>query len=112
MVSQSVRKGRYMRRSAIVISCMFLGLEGSAFSQGGADGYPFDTPSDPRGLAMGGSSVAIPSNPSALMYNPAGLAGLSGVHVSYAQRNLSPELRATLRSLNDSVRTSFGVFAA
>lgn len=47
---------------------------------------PVDTPTDPRSVAMGESFVAIAGNPAAMMYNPAGLAGLTGVTASYAQR--------------------------
>ena len=61
---------------------------------------------------MGESFTALPSNPSALLYNPAGLAGLTGVRVSYSQRSLAGEANWTLRSLNTSVETPIGVFAA
>jgi hypothetical protein len=50
---------------------------------------PFDVPTDPRGVGMGESLVALPSNPSALMYNPAGLASLQGAGVSYGERPLN-----------------------
>jgi len=61
---------------------------------------------------MGESFVALPANPSALMYNPAGLAGLSGIHLSYSQRSQIGEYHSTLRSFNAAVVTPFGVFAA
>ncbi|MBM2845964.1 MAG: hypothetical protein HW407_1276 [Bacteroidetes bacterium] len=47
-----------------------------------------DTPSDPRSIAMGESFVAVRST-SAMMYNPAGLAGLHGASFSFARRNLN-----------------------
>jgi hypothetical protein len=52
-------------------------LAASARSQGSVDGYPFGIPADPRSVAMGESFVALASNPAALLYNPAGLAGFS-----------------------------------
>ena len=55
-----------------------------AYSQLGAGGYPFDSPADARSVAMGESFVALPSNPAALMYNPAGLAGLTGLKIGRA----------------------------
>jgi hypothetical protein len=54
-----------------------------------ANTSPLDVPTDPRSVAMGESFVALPGNPTALMSNPAGLAGLTGLGVSYAQRSLN-----------------------
>ena len=48
---------------------------------------------------MGESFTALPSNPSSLMYNPAGLAGLAGLRVSYSQRNLVTSSGEILRSI-------------
>jgi hypothetical protein len=50
-------------------------------------GYSIDTPTDSRSIAMGESFVAVPNNPSSVMYNPAGLAGTRGVLLFYARRN-------------------------
>ena len=61
---------------------------------------------------MGESFTALPSNPTALMYNPAGLAGLSGVRASYSQRNLGTNNEQTLRSFNADVGTTIGSFSA
>ena len=112
VVTDVFRHGGLMRRLPIVITGLILGLEESAFSQGSLDGYPFDTPSDPRSVAMGESFVGVPSNPSALMYNPAGLAGLAGMHLSYSQRKLSPGDNGTLRSISAELGTSIGTFGA
>jgi hypothetical protein len=108
-----LRLGRntIIRHYVIEVSSLLIGLTASALSQGGIDGYPFEVPADPRSFAMGESFVALPSNPAALVYNPAGLAGLSGIHVSYSQRSLARENDWTLRSFNAAVGTSFGVFA-
>jgi hypothetical protein len=76
------------------------------------DGYPFEVPADPRSFAMGESFTGLPSNPFALMYNPAGLAGLRGVRVSYAQRSLAASGEQTLRSFNAAIGTPIGSFAA
>ena len=92
---------------------LLAGLAASALSQSGGDGYPFDTPTDPRSVSMGESFVAVPANPSALMYNPAGLAGLSGLNVSYSRKNLDWVSEGlSFYSMNAAVSTSFGVFAA
>ncbi len=47
-----------------------------------------DTPADPRSVAMGESHVALQGNHSALMSNPAGLAGIHGAGGWYAQRTI------------------------
>ncbi len=104
-----------MNTKPFLLASILLVAAGAARSQGGVGGYPFDTPADPRSVAMGESFVALPSNPLALMYNPAGLAGLSGISVSYSLRRLdwvpaTDEWR--LSSVNATVATSFGVFAA
>ncbi len=46
-----------------------------------------DTQTDPRGITMGESFVAVHS-PTSMMYNPAGIAGLHGASFSFARRNL------------------------
>jgi hypothetical protein len=92
---------------------MLLVAIGSARGQGIVDGYPFDTPADPRGVAMGESFVALPSDPSALMYNPAGLAGLQGFSISYSHRalNVVPLIDEMMcYSLTGTVAVPFGVF--
>ena len=101
-----------MNNRLFLLVCMLLVAAGSARAQGIVDGYPFDTPADPRSFAMGESFTALPSNPSALMYNPAGLAGLSGVRASYSQRSLATNSEQTLRSFNAAVRTPIGSFSA
>ena len=102
----------FMHHHVIIFSAMLIGLTTSAFSQGDMNGYPFELPADPRSFAMGESFVALPSNPSALVYNPAGLAGIDGIHVSYSQRSLDRYSGGTLRSFNAAVGTAIGVFAA
>jgi hypothetical protein len=102
-----------MNRKLLSLSCLLLGLTQFAFPQGGTTGYPFDVPTDPRSVAMGESFVAVPSNPGALMVNPAGLAGLSGVNVSYSRKSIDWYLQGwSFASVNAAAATPFGVFAA
>jgi hypothetical protein len=96
-----------MKNKLFIGAWLLTGLARSAFSQGGIYGYPFEVP---RSFAMGESFVALSSNPAALMYNPAGLAGLSGIRVSYSQRTLDADNNWTLRSFNAVAGTPFGVF--
>ena len=102
-----------MNTRVLLIACILLVAAGSARGQGGIEGYPFDTPVDPRSMGMGESFVALPSNPSALMYNPAGLAGLQGVSLSYSRRALNavPAIDESMcYSINGIVAVPFGVF--
>ena len=101
-----------MKRTYPAIACLILGMAQYALSQEGLYGYPFIVPADPRSFAMGESFTALPANSSALLYNPAGLAGLSGIHLSYSQRSQIGDYHSTLRSFNAAVGTPFGVFAA
>jgi hypothetical protein len=97
----------------LLFPAIFL-LSASARSQGGVEGYPFGIPADPRSVAMGESFVALPSNPAALLYNPAGLAGLNGVYLSYSRRalNVVPLIdEYMLHSVNGTLAVPFGVFA-
>lgn len=71
------------------------------FVEGGV--YALDVPADARGSAMGESFVALQANPTAMMYNPAGLVGLDGMHLLYAQRGL---LDLHYRTLASSFHTS------
>lgn len=48
-----------------------------------------DVPVDPHSIAMGESFVALRGNTSAMMYNPASLAAITGAIFSYAQRRLN-----------------------
>ncbi len=101
-----------MHYKLYAVACRIAGMTGHAYSQPGLGGYPFDSPADPRSFAMGESFTALPSNPSALMYNPAGLAGLTGLRVSYSQRSLATNSDWTLRSFNAAIGTPIGSFAA
>ncbi len=102
-----------MKFRLLVIPCLISLLSEPAYSQLGAGGYPFDSPADPRSVAMGESFVALPSDPAALMYNPAGLAGLNGLNVSYSRKSLDWFIKDwSISSINATVGTSFGVFAA
>src|SRR5271169_4954695 len=102
-----------MKFRLLAFSCMIVLMTESAYSQLGGGGYPFDTPADPRSVAMGESFVALPSDPAALMYNPAGLAGLTGMNVSYYRKSLEWFLKGwSVSSINAAVGTSFGAFAA
>jgi hypothetical protein len=104
-----------MTRKALVLLGLILAVTGIAqqsYTQM-TFGYPFDTPVDPRSVAMGESFVAVPSNPAALQYNPAGLAGLHGLGVSYSSMSQDWYLKGvSLYSINATVGTSFGVFGA
>ena len=64
---------------------------------------------------MGESFVALPANQAALMYNPAGLAGLRGMTVSYSRKEMNWVSLTddwSLKAFNAAVATPFGVFAA
>ncbi|HTO94140.1 MAG TPA: PorV/PorQ family protein [Bacteroidota bacterium] len=96
----------------LVLLCAFPVLISAASAQ--YDGtYPFNASIDPRSAAMGESFVAAPANPAALTYNPAGLAGLEGMTLSYARKSLAwLEPDFGIASMTAAARTSFGVFAA
>jgi hypothetical protein len=107
------RGGAILGLKICAIVIIITGALECVFCQAGRAGYPFDTPVDPRGVAMGESFVALPSDHAALMYNPAGLAGLSGLSVSYSRKSLDWFLQDwSFYSINATVGTSFGVFAA
>jgi hypothetical protein len=101
-----------MKHSAILVLILVLGTTNSVFTQVLEYGFPLEAPADPRSVAMGESFVSIPSNPAALSFNPAGLAGLQGISVSYAGRNMDwvPD-GWSISSLNATVAVPFGVFA-
>src|SRR5271169_1411852 len=102
-----------MNPKLLAIPSLVASIAQFAFSQAGPEGYPFDTPADPRSVAMGESFVALPSDPAALMYNPAGLAGLTGLNVSYSRKSMDWFLKGwSVSSINAAVGTSFGAFAA
>ena len=96
----------------LVMLCLFPSFISTAFSQ--YDGsYPFNTPVDPRSAAMGESFVALPSDPAALMYNPAGLAGLNGLSVSYSRMSMDWFIQDwSVASVTAAAGTPFGVIAA
>ncbi len=75
----------------------------------------YEVPVDARSISMGQSFVAVERNPYALFYNPAGLSGLTGVSISYSQRDMnwfdSFTKGLKYHSLNTTVTTSFAVFA-
>ncbi|MBM2841255.1 MAG: hypothetical protein HW412_1783 [Bacteroidetes bacterium] len=78
-------------------------------------GYSLDRPTDSRSIAMGESFVAVPNNPSAITYNPAGLAGIPGISFSYAQRNdnIIDIRNRRYYSFNSTIHTPFvnvGIF--
>ena len=103
-----------MNNRLLLLVYMFLVAAGFGRAQGIVDGYPFDTPADPRSMGMGESFVAVPSNPSALMYNPAGLAGLQGSSISYSRRALNVVSlidEMMCYSLTGTVAVPFGAFA-
>jgi hypothetical protein len=103
-----------MNTRIFLLACILLVAVGSARAQGGVEGYPFDTPADPRSMGMGESFVAVPSSPSALMYNPSGLAGLQGISLSYSRRALNAVSvidESMCYSLTGTVAVPFGVFA-
>ena len=102
-----------MNQKLLAVTFLVVGIAGDALCQSGSPGYPFDTPADPRSVAMGESFVALPANPAALMYNPAGLAGLSGLNISYSRKSLDWYLKDwSIATINATLGTSFGVFAA
>lgn len=54
--------------------------------------YPYATGYGARATAMGGAFSAVADDPSAVFYNPAGLAKLKGTHLTTAPANISPDL--------------------
>jgi hypothetical protein len=60
-----------------------------ARAQSGAYNSPLDVATSSRSIAMGEALAAVPKEPMALMSNPAGLAGLDGIGVSYSQRSIN-----------------------
>ena len=102
-----------MNRKIFLIASLILLAVGSIRAQGIVEGYPFDTPAEARAISMGESFVALPSNPSALMYNPAGLVGLQGLTLSYSRRSLNAVSvieDMMVYSLTGTVALPFGVF--
>lgn len=78
-------------------------------------GYSLDRPTDSRSIALGESFVAMPGNTVAVAYNPAGLAGISGISLSYAQRNdnIIDIKNRRYYSFNSAIHTPFvsvGIF--
>jgi len=78
---------RCARAVLFLVASLLSGQAG--WAQVAAYESPFDVPTDPRGVGMGESLVALRSNPAALMYNPAGLASLEGAGFSYGERPLN-----------------------
>ncbi len=110
---RSWKREYVMNNRIFTLACTILLGVGFARAQGGVEGFPFDTPADPRSIGMGESFVAVPSNPSALMYNPSGLAGLQGISLSYSRRALNavPVIDESMcYSLTGTVAFPFGVF--
>jgi hypothetical protein len=112
----------WINRGVTVTKTLILVLMGalvivSLAGYGQVAGYqtPVDVPTDPRGIGMGESLVALRANPSSLMYNPAGLAGLKGTSLAYAERKMNwfsglDEFR--YYGVSASVETPIGVFGA
>jgi hypothetical protein len=74
---------------------------------------PVDVPNDARSIATGESFTGLPANPSALMYNPAGLAGLPQITAYYCNRAYSwVSDESYYTGANLSISTPLGVFAA
>jgi hypothetical protein len=59
----------------------------SANSQYVQYGTSLDTPTDSRSIALGESFVALPRNHAGMIYNPATIANVTGVALSYGRRN-------------------------
>jgi|GEM_PF-1020398 len=51
--------------------------------------FSIDVPSDPQSVAMAESFVAFQKNRSAMLYNPAGLAGVNRISILYSQRAMN-----------------------
>ncbi len=64
---------------------------------------------DPRTMAMGESFVAVPAYVGAMTSNPAGLAGIKGISLSYGQINENEEnIRSSgYRSFRGAIHTAF-----
>ena len=101
----------------LILALMVALVSVSPAGYGQVAGYqtPLDVPTDPRGVGMGESLVALRANTSAIMYNPAGLAGLKGTSVAYTERKMnwfSPLEEFKYYGVNASVETPIGVFGA
>ncbi len=73
---------------------------------------PLDTSVDTRSIAMGESFVATRGTLSGVIYNPANLAALKGVHVAYAQRKVnwfSPLDDFRFHQITGTMRAPFAV---
>ncbi len=104
-----------MKQRLILLSVLASGLVFKASSQVAVYESPFDVPVDARGAGLGESLVALRANTSALMYNPAGLAGLKGMGLSYGERpfNWSSFTEGMVFSgVNAFAETPIGVFGA
>lgn len=78
---------KFRSLAAIITFCLF--STGASAQMLTAYTSPLDVPTNPRSVAMGESFVALPGDPTALMSNPAGLAGLHGMGISYSQRSMN-----------------------
>ncbi len=77
----------YKRLPSIFVVATLIAVP--SYGQVVTDSFPFDVPTNPRAVAMGESLVGLPAEPTALMTNPAGLAGLRGAGLSYARRSVN-----------------------
>ncbi|HMK38359.1 MAG TPA: PorV/PorQ family protein, partial [Bacteroidota bacterium] len=103
------------RRLLVFVPLLAWAISRAGYAQVLVSASPFDVPTDARGAGMGESLVALRSNVSALMYNPAGLAALSGMGLSYGERSMawiSMTEGFTFYGVNAFAETPIGVFAA
>jgi hypothetical protein len=102
------------RRIPLMFLAMMLVLP-RGYAQVAYNQTPLDVPTDARGVGMGESLIALRANPSALLYNPAGIASLKGVGVGYAEREMNwfDALEDfEYYGFNAYVETPLGVFGA
>ena len=100
-----------MKLIALSFLCLVALLGPTAYAQSLLQ--PVDVPSDARSIAMGASFTGLPANSAALMYNPAGLAGLTGISAAYGTRNFTWISDETYyMGASASAATPIGVFAA
>lgn len=77
-------------RSVIIIFSLLLeaaSLTQVSWSQIVSTNNSIGAPTDSRSIALGESFVALPGNVAAMMYNPAGLAGIRGITAGYFRRS-------------------------
>src|SRR5206468_1572613 len=99
--SMSGPKERFMRRCrrepAVALTLLILALPGTALAAPGETGFAFlKLGVGARPMALGRAYVALADDPTAIYWNPAGLAAISGTHVTAVTNEWIQALRHDL----------------